>query len=339
VCVSSSLWWPECFRGVEFRIHWDDPVGEYATTTCEREPFNNTTRAFSDVCPQLTFHFKTSKVAAAMEQQVSQSPPNKKARLSTTFRIFYDTETSGRGCSLYKQSRIIELAAVADWAIGTALTTCGLEQRKRSSKEVSLPDGYFSELVAGGPCTARAIDVHGLRDLDLLKHGRPFEDVWTSFVAFVHGAQKRAPDCSTAVSLVGHNSLHADNYWLLSELARCGRSVNDLALPGRRVVFEDTYPSEKHQKRLKEKLNSISLKNSDIHRALWPSLAIEIEKHTALWDAAATRDNWQNIHIRHSVRRLSSAHQQAKWAVLQAQNHLEQEEKQVDESDGEKSCG
>jgi hypothetical protein len=281
----------------------------------------------------------TSKVAAAMEQQLSQSPPNKKARLSTTFRIFYDTEASGRGCSLYKQSRIIELAAVADWALGTALTTCGLEQRKRSSKEVTLPDGYFSELVAGGPCTAKAIDVHGLRDSDLLKNGRPFEDVWTSFVAFVHGAQRRAPDCTTAVSLVGHNSLHADNYWLLSELARCGRSVNDLALPGRRVVFEDTYPSEKHQKRLKEKLNSISLKNSDIHRALWPTLAIQNEKHTALWDAAATRDNWQNSHIRHSVRRLSSAHQQAKWAVLQAQNHLEQEEKQVDESDGEKSCG
>jgi hypothetical protein len=124
--------------------------------------------------------------------------------------------------------------------------------------------------------------------------------------------------------LVGHNSFSTDGYWLLSELARCGRSIDELVLPGRRLVFEDTYPKLLEiKKRLKANLGISTLTNSAIHSKLWPQLATNGEVHTALWDAAATRDNWRNIHIRQSVQRVSSAQQQGRWAVVQAQNRLD----------------
>lgn len=248
--------------------------------------------------------------------------PAKRARTmattSTTCRLFYDCETSGRPCSIYKQDRIIELAAVADWALGTAHST-----RRRKDGAV-LAEGYFSELVRGGPCAPRATAVHGITDDDL-RTARPFEAVWESFVSFAHKAQERSENC-TAVSLVGHNSLFADNYWLLSELARCGRSLDELALPGRRVVFEDTYPkSEDARKRLKADLGLRNLKNADMHRSLWPEQweGGGGEVHAALWDAAATRDNWRHPRVRLSTVRLSAAQQQGHWKVLQARNELD----------------
>ena len=274
-------------------------------------------------------------VVVAPAVAVMMEPLTKRSRISTTFRIFYDTETSGRGCTHFKQARIVELAAVTEMAAGTALTVCGLTPRK--GKLSSLPEGYFSELVAGGPCTAAATAVHCLRDEDL-RYARPFEDVWSSFVAFAHAAQKNSPTytTTTAVSMVGHNSLSTDGYWLLSELARCSRSVNELALPGRQLVFEDTYPKIlETQKRLKVNLGISSLKNSAIHSKLWPHLAVNGEVHTALWDAAATRDNWRgSIHVRQSAQRVSSDQQQGRWAVVQAQNRLDALPA-VDVSDGE----
>lgn len=238
----------------------------------------------------------------------------KRNKTTTTCRLFYDCETSGRSCPIYKQDRIIELAAVADWSAGTALSTCGLGRR------TNLPGGYFSELVCGGPCAPRATAVHGIRDEDI-RSARPFMSVWKSFVAFAHEAQNRLEHC-TAVSLVGHNSFSADNYWLLSELARCGCSLDELALPGRRVVFEDTYPrSEAARKLLKQELNLRSLKNSEMHKSLWRQGGSEA--HTALWDAAATRDNWRHPSIRLSTVRLSAAQQQGHWKVLQARNELD----------------
>jgi len=262
-------------------------------------------------------------------------PTTKRARVSpptsTTCRIFYDCETSGQGCSLFKQDRIVELAAVADWASGTALTTRGLTRRPGGGGP-GLPDGYFSELVAGGPCTARATFVHGLTDQQL-RTARPFESVWKAFIDFVHEAQERVPHC-TAVSLVGHNSLFSDNYWLLSELGRCGGTVEELALASRRIVFEDTYPkTEEARRRLKADLKLPSLKNSEVHRALHPELCSGSEAHTALWDAAATRDNWTNPRIRKTTERLSAAQQIGHWKVLQARNALDA--LSADHSDGE----
>jgi DNA polymerase III epsilon subunit-like protein len=243
------------------------------------------------------------------------SPPKRARTVSsdTTCRIFYDCETSGKGCPKFKQHRIIELAAVAAYAPGNALATKGLGRRRHGV----LPDGFFSEFVSGGPCAPRATAVHGLSDEDLLD-ARPFEAVWQSFVAFAHDAQERQPHC-TAVSLVGHNSLFADNYWLLSELARCGRKVQELALPGRHVVFEDTYPkSEDVRRRLRAELALRSLKNSELHRSLWPEQGSGTEEaHTALWDAAATRDNWGHIRVRQSAERLSAAQQECHWKSLQ----------------------
>jgi DNA polymerase III epsilon subunit-like protein len=255
-----------------------------------------------------------------MDEELEPASP-KRARTApsgTTCRIFYDCETSGKGCPNFKQDRIIELAAVAAHAPGSALATKGLGRRRHGV----LPDGFFSEFVSGGPCAPRATAVHGLSDEDL-RGARPFEAVWQSFVAFAHDAQERQPHC-TAVSLVGHNSLFADNYWLLSELARCGREVQELALPGRRVVFEDTYPkSEDARRRLKADLKLRSLKNSEVHHSLWPEQAGGTEAHTALWDAAATRDNWRHARVRRSAERLSAAQQEGHWKVLQARNVLD----------------
>jgi DNA polymerase III epsilon subunit-like protein len=256
-----------------------------------------------------------AEVAPCLRAGARARSRSRSEEAATTCRIFYDCETSGVGCERYKQPRIVELAAVADWAPGDASSAAG---RGRGAPG-QLPEGHFSELVSGGEVSAWAEAVHGLSEAQL-RGARPFEEVWESFVLFAHDAQRRASRCNS-LSLVGHNSRFTDNYWLLAELARCRRSVEELALPGVRVVFEDTLPRKKGTRaQLKEALRCPSLKNSDLHRRLCSEqyeAGDGAEAHTALWDAAATRDNWRHPEVRRATERLSLAQQLESWEALQ----------------------
>ncbi len=220
-----------------------------------------------------------------------------------TCRVFYDLETSGRGCARFREARILELAAVADWAEGSAARVAF---RARAGE--ALPEGYFSAVVNGGPSTLGAAQVHRLPPERVAAAPR-FEEVWPRFVAFVHAAQERRPGTS-ALSLVGHNSHCQDDLWLLAELERCGRSVQELCVGGRRLVFEDTYPRGKAGEPLKRALGSTGLGNSEIHRVLHGGGG---EAHAALWDAAATRDNWQDERVRAHVGRRAARRQELEW--------------------------
>lgn len=220
-------------------------------------------------------------------------------------RIFYDCEASGQGCSQFRQPRIVELAAVCDWAEGR----WNLARTKSGSTTTTSSDGYFSELIAGGPCTAFVSSIHGIDDADLID-ARSFPEVWTRFVDFVHKVQGDA----TEVCLIGHNSTSNDNYWLLSELSRCGRSINELVLPGKKLVFEDIYPLFPHdQKRLKSELGAENLQNSTLYKLLYPHASAS-DAHTALWDAFATRDIWcASRIIRECSTRFSLDEQLDRW--------------------------
>jgi DNA polymerase III epsilon subunit-like protein len=236
-----------------------------------------------------------------------------------TLRIFYDCETSGQGCAAYRQDRIIEIAAVTEAAAGTANTILGLT-RKSPKVEDTLPEGYFSSLVQGGPSTNRAFAVHGIRP-EAISQARSFPDVWLAFKAFVHAAQLREP-WAKAISLVGHNSFSTDNYWLLTELHRADIDVKDLTLDGRRLVFEDVYPrTEESRKQLKKSLGLSSLRNSDIHAKLFGGSAQEA--HHALWDCAATKQNWQDARVACFTRRMSLAQQLGHWDLVLRKAALE----------------
>ena len=245
--------------------------------------------------------------------------PRKAPARSHTVRVFYDCETSGYGCTKYKQDRILEIAGVVEGAEGTASSIQGLTRKVFGGPDI-LPSGYFSELVNGGACAPRVSAIHQITP-EQTRGARPFEEVWGRFVSFVHEAQERTPKCK-AVSLIGHNSFFSDNYWLLAELERCGRAVEELATGGRRLVFEDIYPkSEETKRRLKSALNITSLKNSDIHGLFFGGSSREV--HHALWDAAATRDNWRDARVRASTTRISLEQQLGHWKVLAARNALE----------------
>lgn len=245
---------------------------------------------------------KTRGRSAAMTDR-----PVKRARVDDEkiCRIFYDCETSGQGCARFKQPRIIELAAVRELAAGSwDLSRC-------SAPKLT---GYFCELIAGGPCSAYASAVHGLTDEDL-QQSRSFEDVWSLFVKFAHDAQSDGGGgVFTKLCLAGHAAIPNDNYWLLSELQRCGRSIEELAIPGVELMFEDTFPLFPHQqRRLKAHLETINLQNSTIYRTLYPN-APAGEVHSALWDASATRDNWLASQIvRECSTKLTLSQQLHKW--------------------------
>lgn len=186
-------------------------------------------------------------------------------------RIFIDCETSGQGCSLFRQSRIIELAAVT----------------------MSSVDGVFRELIAGGPCTAKATEIHNIND-SALAEADGFAVVWTRFVEYVWKVQGDA----TKVCLVGHNSTSTDIYQLLAELERMSaaegrqREITELLLPGKELVFEDTYPSRLcDRSAFQEELGVDDMKLSTLYKTLCKKSIFEA--HNALWDASATRDIWQ----------------------------------------------
>lgn len=233
-------------------------------------------------------------------------------------RVFFDFETSGRGCASLRQQRIIEIGAVrgsaeGSWDIG----------RSALRDDDPLPSWCFRTLVAGGPCTARATEVHGLRDEDL--EGAPsFTEAWEAFVAFAKRAQK--DDDATVLILVGHNSSSTDSYWLLSELYRARRSLWELRLSDRtEIFFEDTYPSTVESRgQLMLALEVPDVKNGTLYGALYTSSGGGVEKssscpppqsrHTALWDCCATRDVWcASSEIRRRCVRLTAEEQIRRW--------------------------
>jgi DNA polymerase III epsilon subunit-like protein len=246
--------------------------------------------------------------------------------LNHTIRIFYDCETSGAGCQKWpKTHRIIEFAAVAeDLAQRNASGVLGLTRRTIGGPDV-LPCGFFSELVYGdGNCTERVTSIHKLTP-ESIKKARTFEKVWDSFVEFVHHAQAHSPHDSDVVSLIGHNSFSTDNYWLMTELARYGRNIEELLTDGRKLVFEDTYPKgTTERKRLRETLGIDKLGNSAIHKHLKSTFhgqrsndieeeggdeGAGVEIHRALWDAAATRDNWSDPRMKVATTRRTLSEQ------------------------------
>jgi len=253
---------------------------------------------------------------------------------ATTCRIFYDTETSGFGDEKHKQHRIMELAAVADgWTSITAAQLAASGLTRGSSYETEFPAGCFAELICVPSVSECASMVHGIL-LPEVQGCPSFEEVWTRFVQFVHEAQRRMPE-SVELSLIGHNSHFSDNYCLLSELSRCGRSISELLLPKdsakgqqRLLIFEDTYPNTKYLKALL--LQATGLTNYT-NEAFYNFLACESleghgavhASHSALWDAAATRDVWRGIPAIRCIaaeRRKGLEWQRLQWESLQLKN-------------------
>lgn len=268
--------------------------------------------------------------ATLTEIMSSASAPSRRASSAPSCRVFFDFETSGKGCASLRQHRIIEIGAVrgsagGSWDIGrTGLC---------DDDDDPLPSWCFRTLVAGGPCTAQTTEKHGLRDEDL--EGAPsFTEAWEAFVAFVKRAQK--DDDATVLILVGHNSSSTDSYWLLSELYRARRSLWELRLSDRtEIFFEDTYPSTVESRaQLKLALAVPDVKNGTLYGALYTSSGGGVEKsssslgegeneeessapqsrHTALWDCCATRDMWcASSEIRRRCGLLTAEEQIRRW--------------------------
>jgi DNA polymerase III epsilon subunit-like protein len=231
-----------------------------------------------------------------------------------TIRIFYDLETSGNGCERFKQDRILEIAAVAEWA---PVQTSEVTSRTKTCA------ASFSELVKGGAITQRTTAIHGLTAADI-ELASSFEEVWDRFVRWVHEMSACYSD-TTTLSLVGHGSFNFDNYRLLAELARCNRDISELLSGNQRLVFEDTLPKKDEGKRcLKAALNISSLKNSDIFQNIYGVTASSLHQvHHALWDATATRDNWLDQRVRQVTLRMSLAQQVGAWKQLLLKNENE----------------
>lgn len=270
------------------------------------------------------------RAAATLTEIMSTaSAPSRRVQTAPCCRVFFDFETSGRGCANLRQQRIIEIGAVrgsagGSWDIGRSTS--------RADVDDPLPPWCFRTLVAGGPCTARTTEVHGLQDEDL-ESAPSFTEAWEAFVAFVKRAQK--DDDATVLILVGHNSSSTDSYWLLSELYRARRSLWELRLSDRtEIFFEDTYPSTMESRvQLMLALAVPDVKNGTLYGALYTSSGGGVEKsstpgegeneeessppqsrHTALWDCCATRDMWcASSEIRRRCVLLTAEEQIRRW--------------------------
>ena len=239
-----------------------------------------------------------------------------------TFRIFYDVETSGRGCSRFSQDRIVEIAAVAVDAPGSADGIAGMTRRAVGAPDL-LPEGFFSELVANGPSEHRAFVVHGISDEES-RRGRPFAAVWSSLMAFCIEALNRfkATNECKRISFVGFNSFASDNYQLLAELRRAGLCFSEDLPP---LIFEDVYPRTNEKKKaLRCALQISNLKNTTVYEHATGKRVNSSSLHHALWDATATREAWlASEAVRSQTSRMSLEKQEAVFELLIARQRTE----------------
>jgi hypothetical protein len=234
----------------------------------------------------------------------------------SSFRLFYDLETSGRGCACFSQERVVELAAIAVDSSATADSIAGLTRRAVGSPDI-LPPGCFSELISNGPSEYRAFAVHGI-SAEMSSRARPFAAVWSSFMTFCVDAFLEFKETNSGckrVSFIGFNSFGSDNYQLLAELRRAGLSFRE-EFPT--VIFEDVYPRTNEKKlALRTALKTTNLKNTSIYQHTTGKRVDPSSVHHALWDAAATRESWvSSAVVRAQTSRLSLEKQNALLDLL-----------------------